>query len=37
MSLITSDGSPTYALGLADFCRKTGLGRSNVKDEADDE
>jgi excisionase family DNA binding protein len=30
MSLITSDSSPTYALGLADFCRETGLGRSNV-------
>ena len=30
MSLITSDSSPTYALGSADFCREIGLGRSNV-------
>jgi hypothetical protein len=30
MSLITSDSSPTFALGLNDFCRETELGRSNV-------
>jgi hypothetical protein len=30
MSLSTSDSSPTYARGLNDFCRATGLGRSNV-------